>query len=59
MQMASEENQVAEIAILNYDLVNMEPSLFVHYHQERPPPDVIRKLHPKIIGVQIWSESGE
>ena len=31
-----------------------KPSLFVSYpHQKRPLPDVIRKLHPKIIDVRV------
>jgi hypothetical protein len=52
--MTSEENQVAEIAIENDELVYNQPSLFVHYQdQKRPPLDVIRKLHPKIIDVRV------
>jgi hypothetical protein len=36
------------------EVVYNESSLFVSYpNQERPPLDVIRKLHPKIIDVRV------
>ena len=35
------------------DIFPEETSLFVHYKGQRPPPDVIRKLHPKIIDLFV------
>jgi hypothetical protein len=38
------------------EVASMESSLYVSYrHQKLPLPDVIRKLHPKIIDVRIPS----
>ena len=37
----------------NRDIFPEETSLFVHYKGQRPPPDVIRKLHPKIIDLFV------